>query len=168
MLSSSPASLPLLWDFILLIWSTSVYPNWVVSVALCCAALISNICELSLLHHVGCFFSFALLQPWRKLKPEVKLKISHSPPLWSIYCAFNSSWDCCGHVAYHLVWCLSSLLLLVALNAWHFGPECHDFRSEPFIFAWIYSRKYKEFRSEIMALEPKVSSIKNNKMQQRW
>src|ERR1041385_4740634 len=46
----------------------------------------------------------------------------------------NSSSDCWGHVAYHLLWCLSSLLLLVALHACHFGPECHDFRSEPFIF----------------------------------
>ena len=44
----------------------------------------------------------------------------------------NSLSDCWGHVAYHLLWCLSTLLLLVAFHSCHFGTECHDLRSEPF------------------------------------
>ena len=46
----------------------------------------------------------------------------------------NNLSDCWGHVAYHLDWCLSSLLQLVALNGFHFGPECHVFISEPYVF----------------------------------
>ena len=87
MLSSCSASLPPVWIFILCIWSTSVYLIQVISVALCWAALIITICESSLLHHFGSFFSFALLQSWRKLKSASKVKnLPFTPPLVDILC----------------------------------------------------------------------------------
>jgi hypothetical protein len=35
-----------------------------------------------------------------------------------------------GHSAWYLLLVLMTFLQLVVLNACHFGPECHDLRSE--------------------------------------
>ena len=52
-----------------------------------------------------------------------------------MYLTFQICW---GHVPSIHYCCLSSLLQIVVLNAWHLGPGWHDFRSELIMFSWIY------------------------------
>jgi hypothetical protein len=57
-----------------------------------------------------------------------------------------------------------TLLQLVVLNACHFGPECHDFRSEHVIISMIilvvYGLIYKLFMHIVVGIRgPKVTKI---------
>ena len=64
-------------------------------------------------------------------------------------------WDSsCNRVSFVRSWSLISTMFLdwccydfVMLNAYHVGPGCHDFRSEPFMFSPLYLCSWSDVAS---------------------